>query len=355
VAGPVSSKSRIPAIYLMLPKALPDHLANLLLRPYNPAPLSGPEIMSVKNGSMKTALRHRVYLPYLWLSALGMTLGCHALRLEQPSPDKLPPPTAKLPAPPSKYSFRVSQYQFLSDFEVKHDLPIFRELANLRDQVYKELQLQSADSIVQVYIFEDRDKYENFMRGRYPDLPKRRAFFVAQPRSVGGAEDLLVYTYWGDRIQEDLRHELTHALLHSVLRDVPLWLDEGLAEYFEVPPDWKGVNYQHLNQIRRVNTGGGFKPDLARLEQMVQVQQMTPAEYREAWAWVHLMLRGRADAKAVLTEYLQTLRSNPNPGPIGPRLTAVYPNPETTLIDHVAQLEATNLNPPEEPGSPRIQ
>jgi hypothetical protein len=284
-----------------------------------------------------------------------MTLGCHSLHLEQPSPDKLPPATAKAPAPPGKYSFRVSQYQFLSDFEVKHDLPIFRELANLRDQVYKELQLQSAEAIVQVYIFEDRDKYENFMRGRYPDLPKRRAFFVAQPRSVGGTEDLLVYTYWGDRIQEDLRHELTHALLHSVLKDVPLWLDEGLAEYYEVPPDWQGINYPHLNQIRRVSTSAAFKPDLARLEQMEKVQQMTPAEYREAWAWVHLILRGRADAKAVLTEYLQTLRSNPNPGPLGPRLATVYPKPEATLVEHVAQLEASNPTSLVEPASQRIQ
>jgi hypothetical protein len=294
----------------------------------------------------------------LWICAVAMTLGCHVLRPEQPSPDKLPPATAKAPSPPGKYSFRVSQFQFLSDFEVKHDLPIFRELANLRDQVYKELQLQSAEAVVQVYIFEDRDKYETFMRGRYPDLPKRRAFFVAQPRSVGGlhdTEDLLVYTYWGDRIQEDLRHELTHALLHSVLKDVPLWLDEGLAEYFEVPPDWKGINYQHLNQIRRVSTNAGFKPDLARLEQMVQVQQMTPAEYREAWAWVHLMLRGRADAKAVLTEYLQTLRSNPNPGLLAPRLSAVYPNPESTLVEYITQLEATNPTSPLEPAAQHIQ
>src|SRR3989442_444013 len=132
------------------------------------------------------------------------------------------------------------------------------------------------------------DKPENFMRGRSPDLRKRRVFFVAQPRSVGGAEDLLVYTYWGDRIQEDLRHELTHALLHSVLRDVPLWLDEGLAEYFEVPPERQGINAQHLDHLRH-NPNGPFQPNLARLEALEQVKQMTPAEYREAWAWVHLM------------------------------------------------------------------
>src|SRR5438034_4869221 len=115
------------------------------------------------------------------------------------------------------------------------------------------------------------------MRAKYPELPKRRAFFVAQPRSVGGAEDLMVYTYWGERIQQDLRHELTHALLHSVLKDVPLWLDEGLAECYEMPAAWKGVNYQHLEQLRR-GPQGPAKVDLARLEQLTDVQQMTPAE-----------------------------------------------------------------------------
>src|SRR5438445_5221604 len=107
------------------------------------------------------------------------------------------------------------------------------------------------------------------MCARAPDLPKRRAFFVAQP-SVGASEDLLVYTYWGDRIQQDLRHELTHALLHSVLKDVPLWLDEGLAEFFEVPASTDGVNSQHLEQLRR----GDPRPNLARLEQLSEVQQI---------------------------------------------------------------------------------
>jgi hypothetical protein len=305
--------------------------------------ITGKFAFSLRTRSMNWPRDARALLRKLSLSAccLSLAVGCHSFRLDQPLPDKPAAQPAQALAPPSKHSFRVSQFLFLSDFEINHDLPLFHELANLRDQVYKELQLPSADNMVFVYVFEDRDKYERFMHAKYPDLPKRRAFFVAQPRTVGGAEDLIVYTYWGDRIQEDLRHELTHALLHSVLKDVPLWLDEGLAEYFEVPPDWKGVNYPHLNQIRRVGIST-FKPDLGRLEQLAQVQQMTPAEYREAWAWVHLMLHDRAEAKAVLTGYLQQLRSNPNPGPLEPRLAAVYPTPEETLVKHLGHVDATS-------------
>jgi hypothetical protein len=131
-------------------------------------------------------------------------------------------------------------------------------------------------------------------------------------------------------------------LLHGVLRDVPLWLDEGLAEYFEVPPEAQGVNQQHLEQIR-MGSAIPFKPDLAHLEQLTQVQQMSPAEYREAWAWAHLLLRDKPESKDLLIQYLQQLRVNPSPGLLGPRLTKVYPEPEEALNRHLARLE---LAPP---------
>jgi hypothetical protein len=291
---------------------------------------------------MSDSPRYTARWHYLLTAAcLALAVGCHSFKLLGDRPDKSDK-TDKDPAlaAPCKRSLRVSQYVFLSDFEIQRNLPIFRELTDLRDQVYKELQLPSANTVIQVYLFEDRARYEHFMQGKYPDLPKRRAFFVAQPRSVGGTEDLLVYTYWGDRIQQDLRHELTHALLHSVLKDVPLWLDEGLAEYFEVPPDWNGTNYRHLELLRH-GPEGSFKPDLTRLEQLSQVQQMTPIEYREAWAWVHFMLRDKPDCKGVLLAYLQQLRTNPNPGPLGPRLAAVAPSLDGMLNRHLDQLEAT--------------
>jgi hypothetical protein len=238
---------------------------------------------------------------------------------------------------PSRYSFRIAPYVFLSDFEVKKDLPLFRELAGLRDQVYRELQLPSSDRPVLVYLFEDRERYEAYMKARYPELPRRRAFFVAQPRAMGG-EDLLVFTYWGDRIQQDLRHELTHGLLHSVLKGVPLWLDEGLAEYFELPPEKKHINDSHLNYIRR-STAEPFRPSLTRLEGLDQVKDMTPAEYRESWAWVHYFLQGNADARTALLGYLQQLKSNPQPGALRPRLAQVIASPEEELSRHVAGLD----------------
>jgi hypothetical protein len=263
---------------------------------------------------------------------LGMVLiGCHQLPLFT-STERAP--KEPIPGLPSKHAFPVSQFVFVSDFEIQRNLPIFKELTSLREQVYKELRLPPSSTKVFVYLFEDQDRYERFMKAKYPDLPRRRAFFI-QPRRLSGNEDLLVYTFWGSRINQDLRHELTHAILHSVLKDVPLWLDEGLAEFFEVPPSWNGINRSHVEQLRKPSV----EFDLARLEQLNDVQQMSPLEYREAWAWVHLMLRTTSSARQPLLAYLQELRTNPQPGPLRPRLAATVQPPDAALRRHLAELE----------------
>lgn len=268
--------------------------------------------------------------------AVASGAGCGTLQI---NPSGGPRPGFETVAgTPTKHSLRVSQFVFCSDIEMKRNSALFRELGELREQVFKELHLPHSTALVQVYLFDDKERYEKFMQSKYPDLPKRRAFFVAQPRRLGGQEDLIVYTYWGDRVQQDLRHELTHALLHSVLKDVPLWLDEGLAEYFEMPPSWKGVNYQHLEALRR-GPGGPVKCDLERLEQLSEVQQMTPAEYREAWAWTHLMLRSTPQARQVLLSYLQELRTNPRPGAMKPRLAQAFLSLDESLQRHLGELD----------------
>lgn len=275
----------------------------------------------------------------LVLAALMLAAaGCQSLKQMGPAADK-PANPDKEPALalPNKHSLRVAQFLFLADFKLRDDQPLFRELAELHEQVAKELQLPSSNRVVQVYLFDDKERYKRFIHAKYPELPERRAFFVAQPRGMG-VEDLLVYTYWGEQVRQDLRHELTHAMLHSVLKDVPIWLDEGLAEYFELSAQRKGVNLAHVAKMR----GGPDGPPrlgLARLEQLAKVEDMHPAEYQESWAWVHLMLHSTPEARGVLLQYLQRLRTTDKPGPLQPNLAAVLPAPEDALAEHLALLE----------------
>jgi hypothetical protein len=280
---------------------------------------------------MTRSCRGPILLLVLWGTVL---VGCHLFPQLPAGPERTD--REPLPGAPTKYQFRVGQFVFLSDFEIQRTLPIFKELAQMREQVYKELRLPASDREIYVYLFEDQERYERYMQAKHPELPKRRAFFLAQPRRLGGAEDLLVFTYWGHRIHQDLRHELTHALLHSVLKDVPLWLDEGLAEHFEMPPSWNGANAQHVELLLQAQSPF----NLDRLEQLQDVQQMTPGEYREAWAWVHLLLHSSPRARQVLITYLQELRTSAQPGALRPRLTEFLLAPEQALRDHLVDLDA---------------
>jgi hypothetical protein len=189
------------------------------------------------------------------------------------------------------------------------------------------------DTLISVYLFADEESYRTYIKTKWPALPNRRAFFIAQPRAFG-TEERLVFTFWSTRIRQDLRHELTHALLHSVLKDVPLWLDEGLAEYYELPPSWNGLNRLHARELRRKD----IHPDLKRLEVLSDVGAMNAPEYQEAWAWVYLMLRKSPEGKEALLAYLQQLRTKPNPGPLQPRLAAALPTYDTALDRLLTQL-----------------
>ncbi len=226
----------------------------------------------------------------LLLSAL---LGCHSLNLFQRTlpAGKPEPEIESTPTTPSKHALRIAPCIFYSDVELNRDDPLFEDLKNHPEQVYRELQMTPSDAVVQVYLFEDKKRYDHYIKVKH-NLPERRAFFMKEVRRYTRQQELLIFTYRGPRIQQDLRHELTHALLNGVLKNVPLWLDEGLAEYFELPRSNKGLNPAHVHELRR-DLAQGMKLDLARLETLTEVKQMNRAEYREAWAWVHLMLRGK--------------------------------------------------------------
>ena len=145
----------------------------------------------------------------------------------------------------------------------------------------------------------------------------------------------MVYTFFGDRLEEDIRHEATHALLHVAIGDIPLWLDEGLAEFFEGPPERNGVNPEHVDRLP-ADLNGGWSPDLARLESLRGVRQMTPRDYRESWAWVHYLLNDGPIPRAALLAYLHDLKVAPDARPISARLEG----PTTSsMLTHLARVK----------------
>jgi hypothetical protein len=251
--------------------------------------------------------------PAALVALLGAAAGCESVRPDPPAPiqaravEAAPPPVVPVSSP-GKHATRRDYYVLYHDFELDKNDPLFAELDALPEQVFGELKLPPSTAVVQVFLFDTQERYERYLRKNYPNLPTRRAYFLAEPRP-GGTDELKIFTWMGDHLCTDLRHELTHALLRSVLKEVPLWLDEGLAGYFELPPSQEGVNPQHLDTLRR----SAFQPDLARLEKFTHVAQMEKPEYREAWAWVHLMLRSGPARRRCCTSTCRRCAPTPTP------------------------------------------
>ena len=88
----------------------------------------------------------------------------------------------ELPLLPSKKQVRRGPYVFLSDSDLnkRENAVLLKELEDLPEQVYRELQLPAGTTMIQVYLFADRPRYEQYMNAHFKNLPSRRAFFMAR-------------------------------------------------------------------------------------------------------------------------------------------------------------------------------
>jgi hypothetical protein len=200
----------------------------------------------------------------------------------------------------------------------------------------RQLGLSGLNETIDVYLFESQERFEGFVRLHHPEFPNRRAFFLETDSR------LVVYAQWSDRVGADLRHEVAHGYLHSAISNIPLWLDEGLAKYYEVPREQRGVNQQLLDRLLVKIKQEQWQPDLRRLENFSPSKDMTLDDYAEAWAWVHFLLESRPASADLLREYLADLRHDGPKHPIAARLTMLSGQAEADLLDHIRELASHN-------------
>lgn len=170
-----------------------------------------------------------------------------------------------------------------ADFFLPKDHRIINDLVDLRHQLSDQLGLPLADDTIEIYLFRDEHKFQQFSK-RHHMMANRRAFFVKR------GDRMMVFSYWGARAEEDLRHEVTHGYVHAVTRDLPLWLDEGIAEYFEIRDDLLRVNWPHVRLLAEAYRQGQWRPDLKPLEQIDGNASLSQLQYAEAWLWIHFLL-----------------------------------------------------------------
>ena len=224
-------------------------------------------------------------------------------------------------------SRRAGPFVCWADFPLAGTDGLLDELAQLQQDLAASLGIQPAQTPIEIYLFRDQWSYRRFLRRYFPDVPYRRALYIRR----GGSATVLAYR--SRQLAVDLRHECTHALLHAVLPFLPLWLDEGLAEYFEVTPSERAFGCPHPSNVRWA-VRLGMESRLDRLENKGALEEMGASEYREAWAWTHFMLHGPDQAHDELVRFFADVQAHLPPGLLSDRLRRRLPNLESDFADH---------------------
>lgn len=222
---------------------------------------------------------------------------------------------------------RVGPFVCRAEFPLAEIRPLLVEFGQLQADLIQTLGIRPVEEPIEVYLFQSKKNYDRFLSRNLPTIPYRRALYV-KDRGQGR-----VFVCRGSHFEVDLRHESTHALLHGALRVVPLWLDEGLAVYYENPVEKRAFGSPQWDGVRWSLRLGGMER-LEVLEKKRQVEEMERGDYRAAWAWVHFMLNGSPDAKDELVRFVADLQSGNPPGLLSQRLSRRLGNPTEQLASH---------------------
>jgi len=224
---------------------------------------------------------------------------------------------------------QIGVYVFHSEFALRNIADLIDELGELQKDIESTLELKCGEQPVHVYLYRTRFGYSQAVKRYVDGAGNRRAMFIA------GNDVGRVFAYWSMSLATDLRHETTHALLHNALPYVPMWLDEGLAEYFEVPVRQRVDGNPHRAELKRAIGWSGWQPNLATLEAKRSLASMSADDYRDSWGWVHFMLHGPPEARAALEEFLETIPSGREPTPLSISLQRRLPDLDRRVIQHL--------------------
>jgi len=231
-------------------------------------------------------------------------------------------------AEPSLHVFNTRHYRIHTDL----DYQLASDTARRMDSMYEEysrrlviFNLPETERIQDVYLFQHKADYINFTGNRLPNsggvfMPSKHtlaAFLEGQGR---------------DGLRRTLQHEAFHQFAFSAISpNLPLWLNEGLAQLFEESL-WTGNGFL-LGQVppRRIRKMQSdidahrlipFATMLPMTHEDWQSRMRDPinggTQYNQAWAMVHFLVHqkdstGQFPLRTRLINMLQLIHNGTDP------------------------------------------
>lgn len=226
----------------------------------------------------------------------------------------------------------IDVFTIHSDFELTQRRQLEATLLHLRGEMRSLLKLPESKATIHVVIFKDPAEYSRYMQHYFPTVAQRRAIFL-QDRGPG-----MLFTHWHDHIDVDLRHEAAHALLNQSGSELPLWLDEGLAEYFELHSDDRYARNPYLSEVVG-QAGRALVPSLLMLERIDDLAGFTEPQYRDSWAWIHFLLHRNERTRQILVEFITRAQAKTPQPPLSRQLPAILSDPMFEFQQHFQDMK----------------
>ena len=200
----------------------------------------------------------------------------------------------------------LGNVELFAEFRLRPHI-VAAQLASVEEELRRNLNLaQPEEAKIQIIVFNSAASYRAYLARRVPEALRRRAIFYRS------GDQYQIYAYRHDQLLIDLRHEYTHAVLHRTLPFVPLWIDEGLAEYLEIQPERRAKSSRLVAMRWKCRTG--WRPDLRNLESIPSAARMTSEHYRDSWAWTHYLLNESEQTRTLFQTYLAAISAGEAPG-----------------------------------------
>jgi len=118
---------------------------------------------------------------------------------------------------------------------------------------------------------------------------------------------------------DTLNHEGFHQFIYGVCKELPRWLNEGMAEYFgatEFNSDGRlksagGLQLGRLAELREYLSQGGralsFRSFMTEPPQQFMTGPVS-LKYAQAWSMIHFFMRGKKGQRRLLKKYFSLLR-----------------------------------------------
>ena len=189
----------------------------------------------------------------------------------------------KTPPRPSRYTVAADPLILHTNQKISPDAPVVRESRMLRLALV-EAGMPATVEPIHIYLFDSESDFLAYAHSQIPGFADRRAFFMQR------AGRLEILTFQSDDLPTDLRHEVVHGYLHAAIPELPLWLDEGLAEYLEVPSGQHGRHAEHESLFRqrgidslRPMTAAELDVEIHSLSLLTDPGAMTAFDYARSW------------------------------------------------------------------------